>query len=178
MRRIIFLLIAFLTLSADWVEYPALQQKEDTQAKIKAAYIYNFTKYFEWINNKEGNFTITILGENTGLFNELNNMSKTKMVGSQKIEVKNYQTIAEIDKSNILFITPDKSHVLGDALIKYKGKGVLIITDKQGLAKVGATINFIIEENRQKFELNKAAATKAGLNVGSSIEKLAASVFN
>jgi len=178
MRKFIFLLIAFLTLSTDWVEYPLLQQKEDTQAKIKAAYIYNFTKYFEWINNKEGNFTITILGENSGLVSELSNMAKTKMVGSQKIEIKNHQLITEIEKSNILFITPDKSPLLADALVKFKGKGVLIITDKQGLAKIGATINFIIEENRQKFELNKAAAAKAGLNVGSSIEKLAANVFN
>ena len=178
MRKFIFLLITFLTLSTDWVEYPLLQQKEDTQAKIKAAYIYNFTKYFEWTNNKEGNFTITILGENTGLVTELGNMAKTKVVGSQKIEIKNHQNISEIDRSHILFITPDKSHLLGDALVKYKGKGVLIITDKAGLAKVGATINFIIEENRQKFELNKAAAAKAGLNVGSSIEKLAANVFN
>ena len=54
----------------------------------------------------------------------------------------------------------------------------LIITEKQGLAKVGATINFIIKENKQNFELNKTAATKAGLNVGSNVEKLAANVFN
>lgn len=178
MRKLLFLFIAFLTLSADWVEYPLLQQKEDTQAKIKATYIYGFTKCFEWINNKEGNFTITILGENTGLVGELNNMAKTKMVGSQKIEIKNHQSINEIDVPNILFITPDKSAMLADALNKYKGKSVLIITEKQGLAKIGATINFIIKENKQNFELNKTAASKAGLNVGSTIEKLAANVFN
>jgi prephenate dehydratase len=174
MRKLLILFIAFFTLSADWVEYPLLVQKDDTQAKIKATYIYGFTKCFEWINNKEGNFTITVLGENSGLVNELNNIAKTKSVGSQKIEI----TINEIDKINILFITPDKSHLLADALSKFKGKSVLIITEKQGLAKVGAAINFIVEENKQKFELNKNAAAKAGLNVGSSIEKLAASVIN
>ncbi len=67
---------------------------------------------------------------------------------------------------------------MAEALSKFKGKSVLIITEKQGLAKVGAAINFIVEESKQKFELNKNAAAKAGLNVGSSIEKLAASVIN
>ena len=178
MRKILFLVIAFLTLSADLVEYPLLVQKDDTQAKIKATYIYGFTKCFEWINNKEGNFTITILGENNGLVSELNNVAKTRMVGSQKIEIKNHQSVTEFEAPNVLFITSDKSAMLPDALSKFKGKSVLIITEKQGLAKVGATINFIIKENKQIFELNKTAATKAGLNVGASVEKLAANVFN
>ncbi len=179
MRKFIFLFIAFFTLSAaDVVEYPLYVQKDDTQAKIKAMYIYNFTKCFEWTNNKDGNFTITILGENTGLVSELSNMAKTKMVGAQKIEIKNNAGVTDVEKSNILFITPDKSHLLADVLSKFKGKGVLVITEKQGLAKIGATINFIVKENKQSFELNKTAASKAGLNVGASIEKLAASVYN
>ncbi|HXD93143.1 MAG TPA: YfiR family protein [Bacteroidia bacterium] len=178
MRKLIFLFIAFFTLSADVVERPLLQQKDDMPAKIKAVYIYGFTKYFEWTNNKEGNFTITVLGESTNLLNELGNTVKNKSVGSQRIELKNHQSISEIEQTSILYITPDKSNLLTEALVKFKGKSVLIITEKQGLARVGATINFIVEENKQKFELNKLAATKAGLNVGSGIEKLAASVIN
>ncbi|HTA61421.1 MAG TPA: YfiR family protein [Bacteroidia bacterium] len=178
MRKLIFLFIAFLTLSADVVERPLLQQKDDTQSKIKAVYIYGFTKYFEWTNNKEGNFTITVLGENTNLLNELGNTVRNKSVGSQKIELKNRNAISEIDQTSILYITPDKSNLLSEALAKFKGKSVLIITEKQGLARVGAAINFIVDENKQKFELNKLAASKAGLNVGSGIEKLAASVIN
>ncbi len=178
MRKVLLLFIAFLSLSADWVEYPLLQQKDDTQAKIKAVYIYGFTKYFEWTNNKEGNFTITVLGENSNLMTELNITIRNKTVGAQKIEVKNYTSIADIDKVSILYITPDKSNLLAEALAKFKGKSVLIITEKQGLAKIGATINFIVKENIQKFELNKTAASKAGLNMGAGIEKLAVNVID
>lgn len=178
MRKLIFLFIAFLTLSADIVERPLLQQKDDMPAKIKAVYIYGFTKYFEWTNNKDGNFTITVLGDNVNLLNELGNTVRNKSVGAQKIELKSHNSIGEIDQTSILYITPDKSHLLSEALVKFKGKSVLIITEKQGMAKVGATINFIVEENKQKFELNKVAAARAGLNVGAGIEKLAASVIN
>ncbi len=176
MRKLIFLLIAFLTLSTDLVDY-AYMQKIDTQAKDRAIYLYNFAKMCEF-PTKEGNFIITIIGENNGLLTELNNLAKTRMVGSQKIEVQNHQSIKESDKAHIIFITPDKSGLLIDAISKFKGKGTLIVTEKAGLAKVGATINFIIEENKPKFELNKSAAAKAGLNISSSLEKLAKNVIN
>ncbi len=176
MRRIILLLFAFLALSTDLVEYSYFQ-KDDTQAKIKATFVYGFTKYFEWPGGN-GDFVITILGENPGLVVELNKIAATKKVGAQKIVIVNHQTLKEVEKSNIIFITPDKSHFLNDAVSKFKGKGTLIVTEKQGLAKVGSTINFVIEENKQKFELNKSAASKAGLTIGSSLEKLAVNVYN
>ncbi len=177
MRRIIFLfLVTFLALSTDLVEY-AYFQKDDTQAKIKATFLYGFTKYFDWPGG-EGNFVITVVGENTGLLNELNKIAATKSVGARKLSIQNQQNVKDVGKTNILFITPDKSSQLNDAVSKFKGKGTLIITEKQGLAKVGATINFVVEENKQKFELNKSAASKAGLTIGSSLEKLAVSVYN
>lgn len=176
MRRIILLLFAFLTLSTDWVEY-AYYQKEDTQAKIKATFLYGFTKYFDWPGG-DADFHITILGENQGLVAEMNKIAATKQVGGKKIVITNVQQIKDIEKTNILFITPDKSTHLNDAVSKFKGKGTLIITEKAGLAKVGATINFVVEENKQKFELNKSAASKAGLTIGTSLEKLAVNVYN
>lgn len=177
MRRIIFLfLVTFLTLSTDLVEY-AYFQKDDTQAKIKATFVYGFTKYFDWPVG-DGNFVITIVGENVGLLNELNKIAATKTVGARKLSIQSQQNVKDVGKTNILFITPDKSSQLNDAVSRFKGKGTLIITEKQGLAKVGATINFVVEENKQKFELNKSAASKAGLTIGTSLEKLATNVYN
>jgi hypothetical protein len=176
MRRILLLFFAFLALSTDWVEY-AYYQKDDTQAKIKATFIYGFTKYFDWPSG-DGNFVIAIVGENQGLVNEMNKIASTKQVGGKKIVIVNTQNVKDLDKTNIVFITPDKSAMLNDAVSKFKGKGTLIITEKQGLAKVGATINFVVEENKQKFELNKSAASRAGLTIGSSLEKLASNVYN
>lgn len=176
MRKLIFLFIAFLTMSTDVVEYPFLQ-KFDPQAKQRAVYIYGFTKNFEW-PTKEDNFVITVIGDNAPLIAELHNLAKTRMVGSQKIEVQNHPSLKEAEKANIIFLTPDKSGLLADAVAKFKGKGTLIITEKVGLARIGAAINFIIEDNQPKFELNKAAVAKAGLNISSSLEKMAKTVYN
>ncbi len=179
MRKLLFILIGFLALSADIVKFPFIYQREDTNAKIKAVFLYNFTRYFEW-PNKSGSFIITIVGEdnqNQNLIAELNKVAASKMVGNQKIEIKGVREIKEVDHAHILFLHTDKSNHLADAIAKYKGKGTLIITEKAGLAKVGAAINFIVEENKQKFELNEASASKAGLKISSALRNLAAANY-
>lgn len=176
MRRVLLLFFAFLALSTDWVEY-AYYQKDDTQAKIKATFLYGFTKYFDWPSG-DGSFIIAIVGQNPGLVVQMNKIAATKQVSGRRITIVNEQSIKAIDRADIVFLTPDKSALLNDAVSRFKGKGTLIVTEKQGLAKVGATINFVVEENKQKFELNKSAASKAGLTIGSSLEKLAVSVYN
>lgn len=176
MKKILVVIIGVFFLSFDLVDY-ALYQKDDGPSKFKATFIYNFTKYFEWPESKSNEFNITILGTNPGLIQYLTEMSNTKMVGAKKIVVKNIQTISEATKPEILFILPDKSNALTEAVSKFKGKGTLIITEKTGLAKVGAAINFVIEENKINFELNKTSANKAGLTVGARIETMALKVI-
>jgi len=176
MKKKLVILLSVFFLSFDLVDY-TLYQKDDGPSKIKASFIYNFTKNFAWPESPSGEFTIAILGNNPSLIGYLTEMSNTKTVGSKKIVVKNISAITEIVKPEILFILPDKSQTLTEAVAKFKGKGTLIITEKTGLAKVGAAINFVIEQNKINFELNKTSASKAGLTVGAKIESLALKVL-
>jgi hypothetical protein len=52
----------------------------------------------------------------------------------------------------------------------------LIITEKSGLAQKGSSINFIMQDNKWKFELNEAATQSAGLKVSRELSKLAINV--
>jgi hypothetical protein len=66
------------------------QQSFDPNAKVKAVFIYNFTKYFEWPEKmKSGNFIIQVVGSNSSLNQELAKMASSKQVGNQKLEIKN-----------------------------------------------------------------------------------------
>jgi hypothetical protein len=172
MKKLLLILLGLTFLSAD-VTIVRVQQ-EDTNAKIKAVFLYNFTKYIEWPPSyKEGNFVIGILGTNSNLIAELNKMAAQKMAGNQKIEVKILVSTAEAGKCHIVFIQPDKGTELADVVSKCKGKSALIVTEKPGLAKQGAAINFVVQENKQKFELNKANAEKFNLKVSSNLASLA-----
>ena len=148
----------------------------DTNAKIKAVFIYNFTKYIEWPQPyKEGDFTIGVIGE-TSLYSELIKMTETKKVANQTLEVKKYNSLSDVSKCHILYVCKDKSPQLSEILKKIKNNSTLIVTEESGLADKGAGINFIIKENRQKFELNKGNIERYKLKVSSNLEALAFTV--
>lgn len=177
MKRVAAILIALFCISADWVRMPILQDPNASNAKLKASYIYNFTKYINWPDKyKEGNFVIGVLGTST-FYNDLTALLSTKTVGNQKFEIKSFtsaETVSGI--CHILFVPTENSGMLPDILKKMKGKSTLIVTEKPGLAKQGAAINFIVENNKQKFELNKSNIEKYSLKVSSTLTSLAIAV--
>jgi len=147
---------------------------EEANAKIKAIYIYNFTKYIEWPETyKDGNFVIGFLGTSSALLSELYKMSETKKVGTQSIQIKNITSVDNSDKFNIIYILTDNSTQLSEVVSKVKGKSTLIVTDKPGLAKQGSGINFVIVENKQKIELNKSNIEKYKLKIASTLVNMA-----
>lgn len=167
---IIFFSITILT---SWVKSD-YDSSERANAKIKTIYIYNFTKYIEWPKSyKEGKFVIGILGNNPSLYDELYQMAQSKTVGTQKIEIKNITSIELVTECHIIYILSSNSEQLKDVLQTLKGKSSLIITDKPGMAKQGAAINFVVSENKQKIELNKTNIEKYKLKVASTLENMA-----
>ncbi len=148
----------------------------DTNSKMKAIFIMNFTKLVEWpATYREGNFVIGVVGESP-LYNELDKMAKIKKVANQSLQVKRFKTPSEITKCHIVYVSKEKSEEIGAVVKKVKSSSTLIITEKQGLVDKGAGINFIVKNNRQKFELNKGNVEKYKLKVSSNLEALAYSV--
>ena len=174
MRRVVPILVALFCISADWVRMPILQDPNASNAKLKASYIYNFTKYINWPDKyKQGNFVIGVLGTSS-FYNDLTAQLSTKTVGNQIFEIKSFTSTESIlGVCHILFIPTENSNMLPDVLKKMKGRSTLIITEKSGLAKQGSAINFVVENNKQKFELNKLNIEKYSLKVSSTLTALA-----
>ncbi len=154
-----------------------VQDPNSSLSKVKASFIYNFTKYIDWPEKyKEGNFVIGILGTSS-FYNDLTSMLSTKTVGAQGFEIKSYSSVESISGiCHILFIPAEHSSLLPEVLKRMKGKSTLIITEKAGLAKQGAAINFVVQENKQKFELNQKTMEKYNLKVSTTLTALAISV--
>lgn len=167
MFRKLFVLIVFAGL------FLAGTGNYDTNAKIKAVYIFNFTKYIEWPKEyRESDFIIGVLGDSP-LYSELEGMAVSKKVFGQKIEVRKFKSAAEIGKCHMLYVARDAADPLNSVIGKVKEYSTLLITDKEGLAKQGSAINFVVLQNRQKFELNQSNALKYNLKVSNSLEALA-----
>lgn len=173
MKKLVSILLGVFMLLVVGFKERAVEPKLDTNAKIKAVFIYNFTKYIEWpVANQDGEFKIGILGENQALYNELDKMSKIKKVANRSFSINTYSNIKEAGLPHILYIPEDNTEILEEAVARLKGKSTLIVTEKSGMAGKGSGINFVIVENRQKFELNKNNISQHNLKVASVLEKL------
>ena len=142
-------------------------------AQAQAVFIYNFTRLIEWPSDyKSGDFIIGIYGSNE-TFNEIKNFTSGKSVGSQNISVVKFSTAQTISKCHILFVPYGKTKELAAILSSLAGAKTLIITEKKGAIEEGATINFVIVEDKLKFELKVSNASKLGLKISSNLENMA-----
>ncbi|MFN8257286.1 MAG: YfiR family protein [Bacteroidales bacterium] len=144
--------------------------------KVEAMYIYQFTKLVDWCPAyKTGDFVIGVVGT-TPVYNELQALAG-KPVANQKIVIKKYETIAEMDRCNILFIPADKSKVLTEANRKIKKNCTLVVTEKNGLILNGAAVNFIETSGKVVFEMNKTILEEHSLKVNNKLYAMAKTVY-
>jgi len=144
--------------------------------KIKALFIYNFTKYIEWpAASKQGSFIIGVMGE-TPVFDQLVVNTSTRKVSTQDIVIKKYAKPSDIEKCHILFISHDKSGNLKDALNRVKDWYTLIITDSQDMINEGSGLNFVNSNGRQSFEINTEYLDKKKLLYSLTLLKLGTKV--
>ena len=160
------LLIVFFSIAA-----VTTAQSGQQEANLKAAFIYNFTNYIDWNNDNGTDFVIGILGP-SNITQPLTEIAETNTVKTKKIIVRNFAKPGDIEDCNILFIPANTPFSLQSVLDKV-GKGVLTISEEQGFAKQGTELNFVIEKDKLKFEVNLKALYQAGLKASSQLLKLA-----
>ena len=145
----------------------------DTNAILKASYIYNFAKMIDWPEaEKSGNFIIGVYG-NSNVYKELIKKYASKNIGNQQIEVKKLSDTPTVGKIHLLYITKEKNEDIPMLIKSVKKKAVLVVTESSGSLDEGSIINFIIVDANLNFELNVDQANKHDLIVGSRLKDLA-----
>jgi len=129
---------------------------------LKADFLYRFVDYVYWKNfSKKQTFKIAVL-ETSPITSSLLVISK-----NQKIEVKEYKNLNELGFCNILFVPDNCSVPIETIISRFSGKPVLIVTEQKGYGKKGAHMNFVLIENKLKFEVNLKAINKSGIGISS-----------
>ncbi|HMI79774.1 MAG TPA: YfiR family protein [Ferruginibacter sp.] len=159
----LFLLVSFAMNAAG--------QAQERESDLKAVFIYNFTRYIDWGNTAEREFIIGIISPST-IDRALTEISKTNMVGNKRIVIKHFSKPEDISYCNILFIPKNCPFQLSAVLEKID-KGTLTVSEETGFAKQGTAFNFIVINDKLKFEANLKAIYAAGLKAGSQLLKLA-----
>ena len=81
-----------------------------------------------------------------------------------------------LKRCHLLFICPSEKKTVNEIIELVKNQGVLTVADTQEFLDAGGIVNFVIEDNKVRFDINLTASEKAGLKIRSQLLRLARKV--
>jgi hypothetical protein len=154
------------------------QSAKPGEYEVKAAYLYNFGKFVRWPDNvpAEGQpFSICVMGKDP-FGKTLDAILDGGSWQGKPIAAKRILSTDEASTCNILFISSSEPEKWVEILPVVQKLPILTVSDSPLFSRRGGMIEFILTENRVRFEVNVSAAEKAGLNINSQLLKIATRV--
>ena len=195
--RLKFYILLFLFVALQVTPVGA-QSKSDSELnreyQIKAAFLYNFIKFVDWPEGKIGDqnepIMIGIIGKDP--FGDAFKPITSKQIKGKKSRIIRFEgleqlkTSSEANKSKIeslrkchlLFICISEKDHLTEILNLVNKHSVLTAGETSSMLKSGGMINFLMEENKIRFEVNLIAVKQANLKMRSQLLRLATRVID
>jgi hypothetical protein len=145
-----------------------------SEYEVKAAFLYNFPKFVEWPAKRgaaENVLTLCVLGPN--LFGKALEILQGKPIGTMVWKVLPADSKTNMRECPVLFISASESGNLSQILEGIRGAPVLTVGDTEGYAARGLVVNFYLQDDKVRFEINVEASRVAGLTISSQLLKLA-----
>lgn len=167
--KYILALGVFLTMVAGKTEKVFCQ---DVDYKAYTLFLYNFMKYIEWPPDQTGDFVIGVVGD-CPIKKDLQLLAETKKIRGRKIAITVINVPDDALACNMVFIPSQKSAQLKPIAEKIKGKPILVVAEREGLAKKGAAISFAInDDDSLQFDFNKSVLESQTLKIANILMRL------
>ena len=165
MRHLLVAVLVFAGTARTFAQDVALEYR------VKAAYLFNFTKFVEWPPTafaKEESFRICVAGRNP--FGP--ELSST-LVGETAAGLPLASQIVSVDDAascHVLFVP--RGVAATPYLRSVASTPVLTVGESPDFVTQGGAINFVLEGGRVRFEIDQEAAERAQLKVSSRLLQL------
>ncbi len=140
---------------------------------VKAAFLYKFTKFVDWPpeSSSEEVLGLCVLGDNP--FNSALKSIEGKTVRGKRLSISNLDALDQTSECHLVFVSQSEEQRLPQIFRYLQDHHVLSVGDMDDFAKQGGVIGLVTEQNKIRFEINVAAARRAGLNISSNLLRLA-----
>lgn len=172
--------VLWVSLMCATLAFPCAAQMSDSSDSseylIKAGFIYNFANLMQWpVNtfpNPESPIVIGILGTDTsgGILDEV---LAGKRVNGRAFAVKHLKRGMDLKGCNIVFVSASESAHMDEILHLLRNLPILTIGETPSFALHGGIINFIVVDDKIRFEVNVEAAKQADISISSRLLALA-----
>jgi hypothetical protein len=139
-----------------------VQAQAADEYQIKAAFLYN-------------QLVVGLIGDDP-FGSTIDQTISGKSINGRQLTIQRLKWGQNLRECHILFIAASERKRLAQILESLRGANVLTVSELDKFCLQGGLINFILEENKVRFEINLDAAEQAGLKISSRLLTLAKSV--
>jgi len=140
--------------------------------RVKAAFVYNFPNFIEWparnFKSAQGPLIICALGKSP-LSDALAEVVQQKPAEGRPIVIRVIEDAVEASECHIIFIRASERKRSRSILDVTSGRGILTVGEMDSFLAEGGVINFKIDNEKIRIQVNLRAADQQQLRISSKL---------
>jgi hypothetical protein len=147
-----------------------------SEYEVKAAFLLNFARLIEWpestFQEPREPLAVCVVADEAEA-RTVEEQMRGASIGPRPIRFERISTAQRAATCHILYVTTSQAARGGEMIRAARGASVLTVGEAEGFARSGGVINFITEDKKIRFAINRQAAEAAGLRISSRLLRLA-----
>src|SRR5437879_5179394 len=143
---------------------PAVQAQTADEYQVKSAYLYEFAKMASWpeeaLPTATSKLVMCVVGGDADFPDVLRSTLAGKNIGEHPIEIRHAQSPGELKSCHLVFLRAS-AHDVPATIAGLEKASVLCVGESKDFLNQGGMINFVLEGQKIRFELNSAAIEQA-----------------
>jgi hypothetical protein len=143
--------------------------------QLKAAFVYNFVQLTEWPDESfeaaDAPIVIAVLNGD-GMAAAIDAVVAGRQIGRRSVVIRRCKTADGAGRCHAL-VAPGEQDRPRDVVAAVADRPVLLIGEGDYFLPAGGTIRFFTDDKKMRFEVNQAAAARAGVRISSKLLRLA-----
>lgn len=157
----------------------ATAQAQAQEYALKAAFLYKFGLYIEWpssaFSSPTSPINLCVAGEDP-FGKSLDKVVAGERINGRNVVIRRLQTAGRDSGCHILYIGGSDAQRREQIVEAVRGSSVLTVSDARGSTSGAGIIDFVIKDNRVRFDIDDEAAAQNGLAISSKLLSLALNV--
>lgn len=146
----------------------AADRGRSIERQVKAAYLYKFASYVDWpeaaLPQADNPFVIAVLGADD-LADELEQAVAGHSIKGHPVTVRKLGHADPVRGVQMLFIGQQEAARLDELITTAKEQSILTVTDSPDAHAHGSMINFVLVDDKLRFEVALKPVGAAGLRI-------------
>ncbi len=136
---------------------------------LKAGYMERFTRFIDIPDsilapNPDSAFIIGVLGDDP-FKGALESFYQDNTIKKHRVEIRHFNNIEQAKNCHMLFVSHSIEKQLPQIVKATRGFPLITIGETKSYARRGVMINFYIEQNKIRFEINLDTVEQSGLKI-------------